>query len=321
MKKIFTLFAAVICGLTLSAKTIYLNTGGSDLWNQAGAVFFAHSWASESDNADVQLTLVSGDIFSAEINDAHSNILFVRMPNGSTALDWSSKWNQTGDLQIPSDKNQYNITGWGDNDGNWSVYGEGGGDQPGEGGGDQPGGGDEDLQESGEFHDFALMGSIGGDWNVDEQLPEYTFDKRGRWTGTLAAHPAKPGASYVVLTDEEGNQYKTKGWQGEDAKKVTLYWANGWEDSNVWQLPAGQTIYLIMRSCIFKGAIEVERVDQATYDAYSLDWGTEDPGTDPGDDKALDENEVSNNTHKFFQNGQLYILRGEKIFDATGRQL
>lgn len=319
MKKIFTLFAAVICGLALNAKTLYLNPG---VWEEAGAKFALYYFNPGSDGVwSSDYMSQNGSVYQGELPDGYSKVIFVRL-DPAKGINWDAKWNQTDDLEVPSDKDQYNITGWGTSDGNWSSHdGQGGGDQPGEGGGDQPGGGDEDLQESGEFHDFALMGSIGGDWNVDEQLPEYTFDKRGRWTGTLAAHPAKPGASYVVLTDEEGNQYKTKGWQGEDAKKVTLYWANGWEDSNVWQLPAGQTIYLIMRSCIFKGAIEVERVDQATYDAYSIDWGTEDPGTDPGDDKALDENEVSNNTHKFFQNGQLYILRGEKIFDATGRQL
>ena len=51
MKKIFTLFAAVVCGLTMNAKTIYLNTGGASLWNQAGAVFFAHSWDAEDNDA------------------------------------------------------------------------------------------------------------------------------------------------------------------------------------------------------------------------------------------------------------------------------
>lgn len=140
MKKLLLFATAAICAMSLSAKTIYLNTGGSSLWNQANAVFFAHSWASESDNADVQLSLVSGDIYSAEINDGHGNVLFVRMPEGSTSVIWDGDgkyWNKTGDLSIPEGQNQYNITGWGDTDGNWSVYsagGEGGGGE-GEGGG------------------------------------------------------------------------------------------------------------------------------------------------------------------------------------------
>jgi hypothetical protein len=32
-------------------------------------------------------------------------------------------WNKTADLVIPGDSNCYTITGWGDNDGTWSYYG------------------------------------------------------------------------------------------------------------------------------------------------------------------------------------------------------
>ena len=139
MRKFLLLAATAICAVSLNAKTIYLNTGGGELWNQANAVFFAHSWASETDNADVQLTNVSGDIFSAEINDAHGNILFVRMPEGASSVIWDGEgkfWNKTADLTIPEGQNQYNITGWGDNDGNWSTYGGGSGENPGGGTGE-----------------------------------------------------------------------------------------------------------------------------------------------------------------------------------------
>lgn len=319
MKKIFTLFAAVLCGMTMNAKTIYLNTGGSGLWNQADAVFFAHSWDAE-DN-DALLTLVSGDIYSANIPDGNNHILFVRMPNGSTSLDWNTKWNQTADLEIPSGMDTYTITGWGDADGTWSSSGsQGGGENPG-GQGGQGGQGGSELEESGQYHDFALIGSIGGDWNIQEQKPEYTFDERGRWTGTLAAHPqAASHAAYVVIMDEEGNQYKTKGWLGETTK-ATLYWANGFEDSNVWQLPADVTLYLIMRKCTFKGSIEVESVDQATYEAYTIDWGTENPGGGEDPNQAVDQVESRKQVRKMIFDGQLRIVRGEKVFDATGRQL
>ena len=120
--------------------------------------------------------------------------------------------------------------------------------------------------------------------------------------------------------DEEGNQYKTKGWQGENATKVTLYWVNGFEDSNVWQLPADQTLYLIMRKCTFKGSIEVEIVDQATYEAYTIDWGTSTPGSQPGEE-AVENTVVKTDARKAIIDGRLVIIRGEKMFDATGRAL
>ena len=115
----------------------------------------------------------------------------------------------------------------------------------------------------------------------------------------------------MVLTDEEGNQYKTKGWLGE-VTRVTLYWANGFEDSNVWMLPADQTLYIIMRKCTFKGSIELECVDQATYEAYTIDWG---------ENQGVEKTVVSEKAHKTIIDGQLRIIRGDKVFDATGRQL
>ena len=43
-----------------ATRTIYLNGGGSSLWNQADAVFFVHAWGGTE--ADVLMTLVEGDV-------------------------------------------------------------------------------------------------------------------------------------------------------------------------------------------------------------------------------------------------------------------
>ena len=120
MKRFLSICLCLAVLGSLSAKTVYLNTGGSGLWNQAGAVFFAHSWGS-ADN-DVKMSHVSSDLYSAVIPDGNNSVIFVRMPGGSTSLDWNKKWNQTADLSIPSGKNCYTITGWGDTDGSWSKY-------------------------------------------------------------------------------------------------------------------------------------------------------------------------------------------------------
>ena len=117
MKKYFMMLVAAMLMLPLSAKTIYLTPGD---WKADNAVFFAHSWG--SGDSDVQLSQLSGTIYSAEIPDGNNSIIFVRMPNGSTSLDWNKKWNQTGDLTIPTGKNMYTITGWGATDGTWSSY-------------------------------------------------------------------------------------------------------------------------------------------------------------------------------------------------------
>ena len=291
MKKLFFLMAVVCCSLAaVATQTIYLDA--NDIWDKDGAKLIVHSWGS-ADN-DAVMTQVSGHIFKADIPDGQTGLLFKRLSPACTDFStWCNRegyWGKTKDQTIVAGKDLCKITGWEAKEENdwcgdkteatvgvatveWSTYSGGTTPDPGTGGGTG-------LEESGEDHIFALIGSIGGDWNIQEQKTEYTFDNRGRWSGSLLSHPAKDNISYVVIMDEEGNQYKTKGWQGENATKVTLYWANGFEDSNVWQLPAGQTIYLIMRKCTFKGSIEVEKVDQATYNAYTIDWGTTPtPGT------------------------------------------
>ena len=114
-------------------QTVYLNGGGSSLWNQAGAEFFAHTWGG-AEAVAVKMTLVEGDVYSAAIPADNNNVVFVRMPQNSEAIDWDNCWNKTEDLTIEGGNNLYTITAWGEGDGNkvcsgvWSVYDDGGDD-------------------------------------------------------------------------------------------------------------------------------------------------------------------------------------------------
>ena len=126
MKKIFTLILALIGVISLNAKTIYLNTGGDSYWGVSNPVFFSHTWGSGA-NSDIKMTHVTGDVYSSEIPDGDNGVVFVRMPDGSTSLDWKSKWNQTEDFTIPDGKNCLTITSWdggkdGNSTGTWSSY-------------------------------------------------------------------------------------------------------------------------------------------------------------------------------------------------------
>ena len=103
-----------------TTRTIYLNGGGASLWNQADAVFFVHAWGGTE--ADVLMTQVEGDVYSAAIPSDNTSILFVRMAQGSEAINWDTKWNQSTDQTIPADKNLFTMTDW--SNGTWSVYGE-----------------------------------------------------------------------------------------------------------------------------------------------------------------------------------------------------
>ena len=116
----------------VGTRTIYLD---ANIWNTGDAIFAVHVWnASDADNknAGYQLTHVEGTIYTAEIRDDATNAIFVRKdPNAedATANVWNGEWNRSV-TTIPSDKDQYTITAWHENNddskpsvGEWSVYG------------------------------------------------------------------------------------------------------------------------------------------------------------------------------------------------------
>lgn len=113
MKKLFSFVCALVCAMSLSAKTIYLNAGGSSLWDKEGAVFV-------EDISDKDMTAVEGAFgyYQVSIEDSQTKVKFLRMKG-----DKNTQWNATNELTIPTDGNDcYTITGWGAGDGNWSKY-------------------------------------------------------------------------------------------------------------------------------------------------------------------------------------------------------
>ena len=302
MKKIYALLAAVVCGMAINAKTIYLNTGGASLWNQADAVFFAHSWDAE-DN-DVQMTLVSGDIYSAEIPEGNNHILFVRMPAGSATLDWDKKWNQTSDLQIPSGMDTYTITGWGDADGTWSSSGsggQGGGDNPGgQGGGDNPGGqgGSDNPGGQGGGEADAYWYFVDGQ-DINNEIDGGIFDC-GVSSITVASDGyifvvyqvhGVPGVQYMSATYVDGPTHATMTTTG--AEKL--------------HIPAGTyTLYLYDNG---DGSVELSMEELSGKTLVGCGA------------QGIEQTQVTEKAHKTIVNGQLRIIVGEKMYDVTGKQV
>ena len=133
MKKLLTLFSVLLSVISLNARVIYLVPND---WKSDDAALFVHSWGSGSDIAG-QMTKVTENLYQYEIGD-NTNCLFVRQsPDLGTTINWEKKWNQTADLAVPADKNCYTITGWGPNDGAWSVH-NGGTTDPGTNPGTDP---------------------------------------------------------------------------------------------------------------------------------------------------------------------------------------
>ena len=114
--------------------------------------------------------------------------------------------------------------------------------------------------------------------------------------------------SYIAIKDHMGNFYYSKTETTIANESVTMDWANGWQGCQKWAIPEGVN-YIIMRSAAYKNKLVLERVDKATYDAYHYN------------PQGIENTEVTEKAHKVIIDGQLRIVRGDKIFDATGRQL
>lgn len=116
--------------------------------------------------------------------------------------------------------------------------------------------------------------------------------------------------SYIGIKDHMCNYYYFRGEDDCHEDQVTLEWASGWSPCKKWAIPEGVN-YIIMRSATYKGNIVLERVDKATYDAYHFgnQQGVENVQGDKG------------KSYKMIIDGQLRIIRGDKMFDATGKEV
>lgn len=114
--------------------------------------------------------------------------------------------------------------------------------------------------------------------------------------------------SYVAIKDHMNNYYYFRGTDNCHENIVTLEWANGWSPCYKWALLEG-TQYIIIRSATFKDKIVLETVDKATYDAYHLET------------QGVENTKVGEKATKVLKNGRLVIVRGERMFDATGKEL
>lgn len=181
---------------------------------------------------------------------------------------------------------------------------QGGGDTPGgQGGGDNPGGqgggSDEDVN-------YYAIGWINGADHGDQASDVY--EENLLFVDGKLTIDCKMG-SYIAIKDHLGNFYRSKTKTTIADTKVTLDWQNGWSGGEQWAIPEGVN-YIIIRSAACKGQIKLERVDKATYDAYHY-----------GNHQAIENTEVTEKARKQIIDGQLRIIRGDKVFDATGRQL
>ena len=115
--------------------------------------------------------------------------------------------------------------------------------------------------------------------------------------------------SYIAVKDEQGNYYQGKASSVLTGDQATLTWCNGWAGGQRWALLQG-TRYIIMRKAKFKEELILESVDKATYDAYQIVTYTTDVEDVRSDDVRCT---------KVMKDGQIRIVRGDKIYTITGQ--
>ncbi len=132
MKKIFLYLAALLCAMSLQAKTIYLKTTGTG-WEDGGCNKFAVWYWNPGPGAWSDLMIKSGPgVWKTTVPDGQTQLVFARFSPSVNAPTWDTEhdlfWGKTCDQTIPSNNNMFTPTmNWGDgcySGGTWSTYEE-----------------------------------------------------------------------------------------------------------------------------------------------------------------------------------------------------
>lgn len=105
---------------SITYRELYLKPNSN--WTQNSARFAAYVYG--DGDAWYSMTSAGNDYYKVTVPASYPNVIFARMNGGTTTNNWNNKWNQTGDLTIPADKNCFTVPD-GDWDGStttWSLY-------------------------------------------------------------------------------------------------------------------------------------------------------------------------------------------------------
>ena len=102
-------------------RVLYLKPNSN--WTQSSAWFAARVWTTSSSDAWFKMTSIGSGIYRCYVPESYKYVIFVRLNPASTNMNWDNKWNQTGDLTIPSDgKNLFTVPNgaWDGSTSGWS---------------------------------------------------------------------------------------------------------------------------------------------------------------------------------------------------------
>ena len=118
----FTLFlAALLISMTAFSAKLYLTPNAN--WKNDNARFAAYFFG----NGETWVSMTNADkdeYYEVEVPSGYTKVIFCRMNPSASANNWNNKWNQTGDLTIPTDgKNLFTIPSgaWDGSTSTWST--------------------------------------------------------------------------------------------------------------------------------------------------------------------------------------------------------
>ena len=110
----------------VTEKVVYLKPNSN--WKTDGARFAAYFFGGSVGEKWVSMTAVEEGIYKVNLPEGYDygcSVIFCRMNPNTAANNWSNKWNQTGDLKVPTDgKNLFTLaaSAWDGATTTWSVY-------------------------------------------------------------------------------------------------------------------------------------------------------------------------------------------------------
>ena len=120
---LLTSMTALTASAATTPKTLYLTPNSN--WKQSNARFAAYFFG----NGEKWVSMTDSDkdgVYEVEVPAGYPNVIFCRMNPSASANNWNNKWNQTGDLVIPtSGANHYTVKAgtWDKGGGTWSTFG------------------------------------------------------------------------------------------------------------------------------------------------------------------------------------------------------
>ena len=205
---LLSVFAVSVSAADTSAEstgtnTVYFAPGEA---NTANPAWFAWTWDGVTD----QWVTGVQDGSYIRFDGCGNKIVFVRMPSGSTAGDWSTCWNQSDDITVSD--NLATFSSWNGQKFNvtWSHY---------DGGGDNPPVTNPSTGGSGDLFLFGTIGTVDFGSGATEWNQPTAYDIT---SGTLTTTFSEE--AYVGVKKLSTNTwYMADGFPGMDATSATLY--------------------------------------------------------------------------------------------------